>query len=182
MRFKKRRMIFIPDVNSTSFVFFFERGNSGTSWSIRDYSTKNRVKEFGPHDFHWTADEIHQRAVHSIDAPTVHTENLEFWHNFTQKCSRQYLQNRGREEPATPNLAPPPPPAPGPQTNPVQQLSGTLPVLSLHELLSSPKGRKSQDMNRILHSPDSEDWVTWSFFQIMFRHYPSGWWGHLVSD
>jgi hypothetical protein len=116
MRFKKRRMIFIPDVNSTSFVFFFERGNSGTSWSIRDYSTKNRVKEFGPHDFHWTADEIHQRAVHSIDAPTVHTENLEFWHNFTQKCSRQYLQNLGQDGIATPNLAPPPPPAPCPQT------------------------------------------------------------------
>jgi hypothetical protein len=36
-------------------------------------------------------------------------------------------------------------------------------------------------MNRILHSPDSEDWVTWNFFQIMFRQHPSGWWGHLVS-
>ena len=181
MAFKKRRMMLIPDVNLTSFVFVFERGNSGTSWSIRDYSTKNRVKEFGPHDFHWTADEIHQRAVHSIDAPTVHTGNLEFWHTFTQKCNRQYLQNHGQDVIATPNPAPTPLLAPCAQANPVQQPSGTLPVLNLPELLSSPKGRKSQDMNRILHSPDSEDWVTWNFFQIMFRQHPSGWWGHLVS-
>lgn len=181
MRFKKRRMMFIPDVNSTSFVFFFERGKSGTSWSIRDYSTKSRIKEFGPHDFHWTADEIHQRAVHSIDAPTIHTENLEFWHNFTEKCNHQYLQNPGQDGSATSTLVLPPPLAPCPQMNPVQQPSGTLPVLDLPELLSSPKGRKNQDMNRILHSPDSEDWVTWNFCQIMLRQYPSGWWGHLVS-
>jgi hypothetical protein len=50
MAFKKRRMMFIPEVNSSSFVFFFERGNSGTSWSIRDYSIRNRVKEYGPRD------------------------------------------------------------------------------------------------------------------------------------
>jgi hypothetical protein len=50
MAFKKRRMMFIPEVNPSLFVFFFERGNSGTSWSIRDYSIRNRVKEYGPRD------------------------------------------------------------------------------------------------------------------------------------
>lgn len=35
--------------------------------------------------------------------------------------------------------------------------SGTFPVLNLPELLSSPKRRKRQNMDRILHSPDSED-------------------------
>ena len=79
MAFKKRRMMFIPDVNPKSFIFLLERGNSGTSWSIRDSSIRNRVKELGPHHFPWTADEIHERAVHSIDAPTVSTDNLAFW-------------------------------------------------------------------------------------------------------
>jgi hypothetical protein len=36
-------------------------------------------------------------------------------------------------------------------------------------------------MERILHSRNSEDWVTWNFLQIMFRQYPKGWWGHIVS-
>jgi len=34
MAFKKRRMMFLPEVNPNSFIFFFEKGNSGTSWSI----------------------------------------------------------------------------------------------------------------------------------------------------
>ena len=48
-------------------------------------------------------------------------------------------------------------------------------------LCQIPKGRKAQDMDRILHSPNSEDWVTWNFFQIMLKQFPSGWWGHIVS-
>jgi hypothetical protein len=200
MAFKKRRMMLIPDVNPKSFVFFFERGNSGTSWSIRDYSIKNRVKELGPHDFHWTADEVHERAVHSIDAPTVSTDNLAYWHEFTRKCNEQYLQHSDEDKPAIRQSAPPSTissqsfqpkvdlsggstvsaPASLSQVR-REQPSGSFPVMNLPELLNSPKGRKTQDMDRILHSPNSEDWVTWNFFQIMFRQYPSGWWGHLVS-
>jgi hypothetical protein len=192
MAFKKRRMMFIPDVNPTSFVFFFERGTSGTSWSIRDYSIKNRVKELAPHHFHWTADEVHARAVHSIDAPTIATDNLEFWHDFTQKCNAQYLKSEAI-----------PPPAGSHQTaqlelrsvlvsssipvveHPLQsvpaQRNGSFPVLDLDQLLNSHKGRKTQDMERILHCPNSEDWVTWNFFRILLMQYPNGWWGHLVS-
>src|ERR1035441_3448763 len=80
---KKRRMMFIPEVNSKSFVLFFERGNSGTSWSIRDYSIRNCVRERGPHDFQRTADEIHEEAQFSFDAPTVSTTDLSFWHQQT---------------------------------------------------------------------------------------------------
>jgi hypothetical protein len=55
--FSKRRMLFLPEVNPKSFVFFYDRGSSGTSWSIRDYSIRNRVKKYSPHDFrHWSAD------------------------------------------------------------------------------------------------------------------------------
>ena len=60
-------------------------------------------------------------------------------------------------------------------------MPSSFPVLNLPELTDSPKGRKPQDMERILHSRNSEDWVTWNFFQIMFRQYPKGWWGHIVT-
>ena len=56
-----------------------------------------------------------------------------------------------------------------------------IPVLNLPQLLALPKGRKAQDMERILHSPNSEDWVTWNFFQILLKQYPVGWWGHLAA-
>jgi hypothetical protein len=91
MAFKKRRMMLIPEVNPKSFVFFYEKGNSGTSWSIRDYSIRNRVKQYGQHDFHWTADDIHQKARHSLDAPTISTDNLAFWYEHTCECNQKYL-------------------------------------------------------------------------------------------
>ena len=174
MAFKKRRMIFIPDVHPRSFVFFFERGNSGTSWSIRDYSIRNRVREYGPRDFQWTADEIHQKAQHSLDAPTHHTDDLTLWHEHTNQCNKHYLAVPATEAvPTTP--ADPPTPALPLRSN------TAFPVLNLQALLDLPKGRKSQDMERILHSPNSEDWVTWNFFRLMHGQYPTGWWSHIVS-
>ena len=150
MAFKKRRMIFIPDVHPRSFVFFFERGNSGASWSIRDYSIRNRVREYGPRDFRWTADEIHQKAQHSLDAPTHHTDDLTFWHEHTNQCNKHYLAAPSTEAVPTTPVDPP--------TSALPLRSNTaFPVLNLQALLDLPKGRKSQDMERILHSPNSED-------------------------
>ena len=173
MAFKKRRMIFIPDVHPRSFVFFFERGNSGASWSIRDYSVRNRVKEYGPRDFRWSADEIHHKAQHSLDAPTHHTDDLTFWHQHTNECNERYLGSL--------SSTPPVPTATQtrPQSAPLS--NGVIPVLNLQQLLDLPKGRKPQDMERILHSPNSEDWVTWNFFQLMLGQYPDGWWGHILG-
>jgi hypothetical protein len=173
---KKRRMIFLPEVNPKSLVFFFERGDSGTSWSIRDYSWANRVKEFGPRDFPWTVDEIHSKARSSLDAPTVSTDNLAFWHAHTLELNRRYL---GAPEDVP--VAPPSPPAEAVLPPPPAARGETIPILHLERLLELPKGRKAQDMERILHSPNSEDWVTWNFFQILLDHYPTGWWGQMVS-
>jgi hypothetical protein len=176
---KKRRMIFIPEVNPKSFVFFFERGNSGTSWSIRDYSIRSCVRERGPRDFHWTTDEIHLKAQYSFDAPTVSTDDLAFWHKQTEELNNRYLGNPA----PTPTVVEAPPArlaAAADQPAPVTK-GDAIPILNLPQLLGLPKGRKTQDMERILHSRNSEDWVTWSFFQILLKQYPSGWWGHLVS-
>jgi len=92
---KKRRLMFVPEVNSTSFVFFFEKGNSGTSWSIRDYSIINRPpKKYGPRDLRgWNADDIRLKARYSFDAPAVHTDNIAFWHKKTEELNTRYLVN-----------------------------------------------------------------------------------------
>lgn len=178
MAFKKRRMLFVPEVNPTSFVFFFERGSSGSSWSIRDYSIKNRVKEYGPAHFRWTANDIHGKAQHSLDAPTVETGNLDFWHEHTNQCNVTYLCQKETPRPVSETTV-----VSAKQFNarpPSIKLGSSFAVLNLDGLNALPKGRKARDMDRILHSPNSEDWVTWNFFQIMLQQYPAGWWSQVL--
>jgi hypothetical protein len=55
-----------------SFVFFFERGNSGTSWSIRDYSIADPVRVYRPGDFPWPADDILNKARYAVKPATAH--------------------------------------------------------------------------------------------------------------
>jgi hypothetical protein len=179
MAFKKRRMMLVPEVNPDSFVFFFERGNSGTSWSIRDYSIRNRVKEYGPRDFAWSADEIHQMARHSLDAPTHPTSDLAFWHNHTEECNRRFLA-KPSQLPTVLRLPITNASVPAVREGKQPAESG-FPILNLEKLLNSSKGRKPKDTERILHSPNSEDWVTWNFFQILLKQYPRGWWGYILG-
>jgi hypothetical protein len=101
----KRQMMFIPELNLGSFVLFYERGNGGISWSIRDYSFEGGVKLYGPHNSSWTADEIHQKAQLSFDAPTVKTDNLPHWRDLTHDFNRRYL---GKAAPASQYVVVPP--------------------------------------------------------------------------
>lgn len=174
MAFKKRRMMVVPEVNDKSFVFFFERGDSGRSWSIRDYSIENRVKEYGPSEFSWSADDVHQKAQHSLDAPTHSTHDLAFWYRHTQECNKRFLGDAKAVHPfpATPSVSIPLPS----KTLPTK----AFPVLNLPQLMNLPKGRKPKDMDRILHSPNSEDWVSWNFFQVLSGQYPKDWWAHIL--
>lgn len=175
----KRKMLLIPELNPHSFVLFFERGESGTSWSIRDYSTASQVRVYGPAQFDWKAEGVHQRAQHSISAPTHRTTDLSFWHEHTQKCNRDLLQSealtRG-DEPTKLETA----------TALVDHLKSStpklaFPVLNLQQLKSHSKSKKLGDMERILYSKNSEDWVTWNWFQTMLRECPEDWWPLLVA-
>jgi hypothetical protein len=109
----------------------------------------------------------------------VSTDDLAFWHKQTEELNARYL---GKLAP-TPAVVVVPPAKPAGSTNQPASASPSdaIPVLNLAQLLALPKGRKAQDMERILHSTNSEDWVTWNFFQVLLKQYPSGWWGHFVS-
>jgi hypothetical protein len=169
MAFTKRQMLFVPEVNPTSFVFFFEKGNSGMSWSIRDYSIGNRVRVYRPGDFQWTADDIFQKARYAFNAPAHQTDDLAFWHKQTVELNQRHGLGSQALRPA-PVLA-----------IEAQASTNSFPVLDLEELMTLPKGRKSQDMDRILHSASSEDWVTWNFFQVLLRQCPANWWNWIVQ-
>ncbi len=179
MALPKRRMLLIPELNPHSFVLFFERGESGTSWSIRDYSTASQVRVYGPAQFEWRADDIHQRAHHSLKAPTHRTTDLSFWHEHTEKCNKQFLPKTKltlKSESTALRIA----------TGPADQLESctsnrAFPILNIQQLRSHPKSKKSADMERILYSNNSEDWVTWNWFQTIFRECQRDWWPALLG-
>jgi hypothetical protein len=164
---KKRQMLFVPDLNPSSFVFFYEKGETGLSWSIRDYSVEGAVKLYRPKQLRWkTADEVRASAQHELPAPRVGTDNLAFWYAHTRSCNSQLpgvVQaevNPTAAPPATvpspvpglrlPAVSAPPPAPPGK----LKQLAGALvlavlglflaPVLLLLALGLGPKGGSSR--------------------------------------
>ena len=101
MGFKKRQMMFVREVNPQSFVLFFEKGDSGLSWSIHDYSEKGPFKLRRRSDFGWTADQVREKAKYSFDAPTIATDEYDFWHDRTLEYNKTYLDGRVESAPAT---------------------------------------------------------------------------------
>src|ERR1039458_682619 len=63
----KRQMVLVPEINPRSFLFFFEKGATGFSYSLRDYSIPNHVTERRARDFGWSADEVRRKATHILD-------------------------------------------------------------------------------------------------------------------
>jgi hypothetical protein len=173
-----RQMIFIPEICPTTFLFLFDRGKN---WSMRDYSMGNPPKVYRPGDLlgtaDWTADDIRNKARHIIEERVVHTDS-EHWHLRTMELNNEHGIGMAGSEAAMAGarfvqVSPP--------LRKAAPLEDDFPVLNLDKLRALPKGFKTGDMDRILRSPDSEDWVTWNFFQILLAEHPADWWSHILS-
>src|SRR5207253_10924998 len=80
---RRRQMVLVPEINPRSFLFCFEKGATGFSYSLRDYSIPNHVTERRARDFGWTADEVRRKATHILDAPYMDVNLLGEWHSYT---------------------------------------------------------------------------------------------------
>src|SRR5713226_4730362 len=87
---RKRQMVLVPEVSARSFQFFFEKGNTGHSYSLRDYSVPSHVTERYARDFGWTADELRRKAVHIYDAPFLDVRMLSEWHSYTLQLNQHH--------------------------------------------------------------------------------------------
>src|ERR1035438_4015251 len=96
---KKRQMILSPRVNANTFLLFFEKGDIGYSWSIRDYSSPHSVTERYALEFGCSAAEVRERASYVFDAPTVPTTELAFWHEYTKRGNALFIK-----QPASPGI------------------------------------------------------------------------------
>jgi hypothetical protein len=93
---KKRQMVYLPAVNPRSFLFFFEKGSSGNSWSLRDYSGQGEPTPKYAGDFGLTAEDVRQKAKYVFDAPTVDTNDIVFWSEYTKMGNEQFLKEGAR--------------------------------------------------------------------------------------
>lgn len=83
---KKRQMIYNRELNPNSLLMLFQRGPSPHALCARDYSEAGRVKQRYGRELPWSANEIRSRSLHVFDAPTVDTNDLEFWF-LSEKCN-----------------------------------------------------------------------------------------------
>src|SRR5690242_12123589 len=86
---RRRLMVFAPEINPYSFLFFFEKGQTGCSYSVRDYSTRHHVTERYARDFGCSADEFRRKVVRVYDAPYMDTHLLTEWCNYTEALNKE---------------------------------------------------------------------------------------------
>jgi hypothetical protein len=100
-------------------VLFFEKGDTGLSWSIHDYSEWGKSNQKGKwneegqfrrcdrKDYRWTADQVRQKAKYAIDAPaTTPTTEHEYWCERICEYNRDYhVSDTARLKPSTDSFA-----------------------------------------------------------------------------
>lgn len=174
-RGSKRQMVLVPEINPRSFLFFFEKGAAGFSYSLRDYSIPNHVTERRARDFGWSADEVRRKATHILDAPYMDVNLLGEWHSYTSALNASL----GIGSTGTAILAP---------SGLVLQESSratfprTFPLLNPDGFAALPKSAKRGDVRRMLESPQSEDWVTWNVMNLLLSSRPDTWWARLSAQ
>jgi hypothetical protein len=165
----KRWFIYVPEINTNTFVFFFYRGSTGRSWSVRDYASGFPVPRRA-NEFPWSADEVllmaHREGCHAVSVEAHPTEDVAWYQGHIRRLNDQYLGGGlAMTIPAPPSEA---------------SLEPKFPIADLRDLLAHPKARKTGDLRGVYESPQSEDWVTWTVARLLERRPVAEWWPELV--
>src|SRR5437868_6255064 len=93
----KRRLLYNRRIAPNTFVFFFHKGPSETSWSVRDYSVAGAVGLRYASDFQDAAgriplaSEIRAAAAYDFPAPAHPTTDLAHWYAAVRAKNSDYL-------------------------------------------------------------------------------------------
>lgn len=162
-----RHWLLLPDLFPHTVVSFYWKDDArapGRSWRIRDYSSGGK-EEHGPTHHNLTHSQILAGARWEEAAPAVAVDDR-YWVSETRRLNdvhRAALRPRP-ERPLLPSAASTPTPA-----------VASVPVLDEATLRRLRSGKA---LDRMLTSPNSEDWVSWTVFRTLERQ--PGWWPNLL--
>ncbi len=197
-----RELIYVPEINSRTFLFFFVKGDSGRSYSLRDYTSTSGVQVTYAKHYSYTADQILGMAKHRFEAEAHDTNDLRYWRSEVLRLNRRYLSadTVSELEPSSVSATPAhakdihqsgdslrtmndPSFDADRQSAPVSTDGrSSYPVFAREELLAhATKGKKPQDLDRILYSQRSEDWLTWNVVKLLTLIPATAWWPALVE-
>jgi hypothetical protein len=161
-----RHLIFVPEINPSSFVFFYVMDDR--SYSIREYLNPPVEKVRYAAEFPYTASEICRMANrpgnHFFEGMRHNTKDFRFWQETVMSLNSRFLGNDRVEMPTCQDFA-----------ARVTAVQSRYPLMNQDELMRLPKAAKRQDLERILQSKNSEDYVTWNVFQLL-QVYGNDWW------
>lgn len=92
---KNRQLIYIPDIEPNTFLLFYFKGETGRSYSFRDYTLcQNPPKLTYAKDYSYSVDEIISMSKWIIDAESISTKNVDYWRKQIELLNQQYLGKR----------------------------------------------------------------------------------------
>jgi len=187
---KQRQFVYVPALNPRTFMFFYFKGTSGRAYSFRTFPPAGGEGLSYAEAYRFTVDEILKMAELRFDAPTWPTSDHAFWRGQIAALNERYLQPARHGAVPSPDLSPGQPASRKAEVASDgrkvvvggRQIQVRFPVIGLERLLAHPvKGAKPQDMERILSSPRSEDYVTWNVLQLLLSPAAAGWWPALLD-
>ncbi len=169
-----RWFLYVPEFDKDSFVFFFAKGPTGKSWSVRQFSEAGHSVRRAS-EFPWTASQILEMAdrpgSHKRVAEAHEVKDTAWYLDRISQLNREVL---GIDSPSQTS----PPPAVAVVSDHVEPL---YPIIDLDRLMAHPKAGKRKDMDRILKSGHSEDYVSWNVMRGLARRGGQVWWPEMVE-
>ena len=88
---KNRQLIYVPEIEPDTFLFFYFKGDTGLSYSLRDYSSDPPRVTYA-NAYPYTADDILAMATWLFDAEAVSTDNVGYWRDQIEMLNQRYLK------------------------------------------------------------------------------------------
>ena len=86
-----RLIIYIPEFDSDTALFFFYRGDS---WKLRDFSTGRESVVSSNQKSKYTVDKIRSMALHEEEVRAISVKNVEEWKSEIERVNK-YLTEKG---------------------------------------------------------------------------------------
>lgn len=88
----RRWMLYVPELEPEGFLFFYFKGETGRSYSLRRYPDAHRPPALRrQHDLRYAAEEILAMATHKVEVEPHPVGDLAYWRKLTEHCEATYL-------------------------------------------------------------------------------------------